>query len=52
MPWLRLVAWLVVRLGDDVFDVFKALITADTWVREISKTVLGNPIDPQTEMEQ
>ena len=41
-----------VRLGDDVFDVFKALITADTWVREISKTVLGNPIDPQTEMEQ
>lgn len=35
-----------VRLGDDVFDVFQALITASSWVREISKTVLGNPVDP------
>jgi len=39
-------------VGDDVFDVFKSLITADTWVREISKTVLGKPIDPTTGMEQ
>ena len=41
-----------VRLGDDVFDVFKSLINSDKWMREISKTVLGKPIDPHTEKEQ
>ena len=40
-----------VRLGDDVFDVFKSLLIADKWSREISKSVLGKPIDPSQKAE-
>ena len=36
-----------VRLGEDVFDVFKALLVSDEWQREISKTVLGKPVTPK-----
>mgnify|MGYP003652914811 CR=1 FL=1 len=35
-----------VRLGDDVFDVFKNLIVASEWQTETHKTVLGQPITP------
>ena len=35
-----------VRLGDDIFDVFKNLIVASEWQRETHKTVLGQPITP------
>ena len=35
-----------VRLGDDIFEVFQALTVASHWVRDLSKTVLGNPVDP------
>ena len=40
-----------VRMGDDVFATFKALIEVSRWEHEISKTVLGKvPVDPiQTE---
>lgn len=41
-----------VRLGDDVFEVFKSLLVSDQWQREISKSVLGSPIDPNTEKEK
>jgi hypothetical protein len=40
-----------VRLGDDVFDVFKSLITLTMDERNI-KNGLGKPIDPHTEKEQ
>ena len=36
-----------VRMGDDVFATFKALIEVSRWEHEISKTVLGKvPVDP------
>ena len=40
-----------VRLGDDVFDTFKALIEVSKWEHDVSKTVIGKtPVDPiQTE---
>ena len=36
-----------VRLGEDIFDVFKALLISSEWQREISKSVLGKPITPK-----
>jgi len=41
-----------VRLGDDIFDVFQALTVASHWVRDLSKTVLGNPVDPTQKEKQ
>ena len=40
-----------VRLGDDVFDTFKALIEVSKWEHDVSKTVVGKtPVAPiQTE---
>ena len=40
-----------VRLGDDVFDTFKALIEVSKWEHDVSKTVIGKtPVAPiQTE---
>ena len=36
-----------VRMGDDVFATFRALIEVSRWEHEISKTVLGKvPVDP------
>ena len=36
-----------VRLGDDVFDTFKALIEVSKWEHEVSKTVLAKTaVDP------
>lgn len=36
-----------VRLGDDVFDTFKALIEVSNWEHNVSKTVIGKtPVDP------
>ena len=36
-----------VRLGDDVFDTFKALIEVSKWEHDVSKTVIGKvPVDP------
>ncbi len=36
-----------VRLGDDVFDTFKALIEVSNWEHDVSKTVIGKtPVDP------
>ncbi len=36
-----------VRLGDDVFDTFKALIEVSKWEHEVGKTVIGKtPVDP------
>jgi hypothetical protein len=35
-----------VRLGDDIFDVFKNLIVAAEWQTETHKTVLGQPVTP------
>ena len=36
-----------IRLGDDVFNTFKALIEVSTWEHDISKTVIGKtPVDP------
>ena len=35
-----------VRLGDDIFEVFQALQVASEWQREINKSVLGKPVDP------
>mgnify|MGYP004401906807 FL=1 len=36
-----------VRLGDDVFDTFKALLEVFKWESETSKTVLGkSPVEP------
>ena len=36
-----------VRLGDDVFDTFRALIEVSKWEHEVGKTVIGKtPVDP------
>ena len=36
-----------VRLGDDVFATFEALLVVSNWEHEVSKTVIGKvPIDP------
>ena len=36
-----------VRLGDDVFDTFKALIEVSKWEHDVSKTVIGKtPVTP------
>ena len=36
-----------IRLGDDVFDTFKALIEVSKWEHDISKTVIGKtPVTP------
>ena len=36
-----------VRIDDDVFDLFKHLVAVAEWQREISRTVLGNPVEAQ-----
>ena len=33
------------RIDDDVFAVFESLLTVAAWEREVSKTVLGQPVD-------
>ena len=35
-----------VRIDDDVFELFKHLVAVAEWQREISSTVLGNPVEP------
>jgi len=33
------------RIDDDVYDVFESLLTVANWEREVSKTVIGQPVD-------
>ena len=35
-------------LDDDVFEVFLALQKVSSWSHEVSKTVLGPPLKPET----
>ena len=35
-----------VRIDDDVFELFKHLVAVAEWQREVSRTVLGNPVEP------
>lgn len=35
-----------VRIDDDVFELFRHLVALAEWQREISRTVLGNPVEP------
>ena len=35
-----------VRIDEPVFDIFKHLVAVAQWQREISRTVLGNPVEP------
>jgi hypothetical protein len=34
------------RIDADVFEIYKSLLTVATWERELSKTVVGQPVDP------
>ena len=33
------------RIDDDVYEVFESLLTVANWEREVSKTVIGQPVD-------
>ena len=35
-----------VRIDEPVFDIFKHLVAVADWQRELSRTVLGNPVEP------